>query len=262
MRLISKIHDYYDGIVKNTVHDKTYTFVRETLSLGTIDSKVMKSILFHSKTEFITISGEIVGFCGQLFPCVRIERTPSHGYNIIDFKYYNHVVYVYNLDDIENIVSFALMEPDRKFYYSPKDIIASWLKGIEGVSSFWNRTPYDIQQDTKLKQIFQDKRVAYFRVWNQDGQTTVESYPILKKMCFFKIYDAYTCFQKLEQFLTNELVKPDLVDVKITDKLKAETHGFDKWSFRKESLKKDNIMSSKLNRHALVKLMIEGKASE
>ena len=67
-------------------------------------------------------------------------------------------------------------------------------------------------------------------------------YPILKNLSFFKMFDAYTCFQKIEHFLTNEIVKPDEISpeiqASITDELKAQAHGYDKWSFRKEPSKK------------------------
>jgi hypothetical protein len=58
-----------------------------------------------------------------------------------------------------------------------------------------------------------------------------------------KIIDPFSAFNSIERYLTNELAKRDvkrdqsIKDNPVPDKIKAESHGFDKWSFRKESTK-------------------------
>ncbi len=85
--------------------------------------------------------------------------------------------------------------------------------------------------------LFEAKKLAYFAIdpTNYGVKTKeVEIYPILKKYQFYKVFDTYEAFQKIEHFLTNELIKPDDMKVVIPDNLKAQSKGFDKWSFRKE----------------------------
>ncbi len=59
--------------------------------------------------------------------------------------------------------------------------------------------------------------------------------PRLMNIEFHKYHDIYWTFQELERYLFNDMVEPCDPPVNISDKLKAEAHGFrDKYSFRKE----------------------------
>jgi hypothetical protein len=46
--------------------------------------------------------------------------------------------------------------------------------------------------------------------------------------------DGFQAFQEIDRFVSNELAPMDNRDTVISDVLKAETHGFDKYSFRKD----------------------------
>ena len=49
-----------------------------------------------------------------------------------------------------------------------------------------------------------------------------------------RVFDMHEAFQKLEIYLTNILVKPDEINIHISDELKAQAHGYNKFSFRKD----------------------------
>jgi len=62
--------------------------------------------------------------------------------------------------------------------------------------------------------------------------------PQLASVNFYKKFDAFQAFQMLERFIANDLApKDERKDKPIPDKLKAESHGFNKMSFRKEPSK-------------------------
>tara|TARA_R110000822_G_C15338795_1_gene495981 strand:+ start:38329 stop:38664 length:336 start_codon:yes stop_codon:yes gene_type:complete len=67
----------------------------------------------------------------------------------------------------------------------------------------------------------------------------VISYPSLKKLEFYKVFGAYEAFQKIEQYIANELVDRDVIDHEVSDKLKIQSHGFDEFSFRRSKSKKN-----------------------
>lgn len=58
--------------------------------------------------------------------------------------------------------------------------------------------------------------------------------PELKKFDFFKVFPAFEANQEIQRFLTNELAQERDTPIKQTDKEKVKSHGFDKFSFRKE----------------------------
>jgi hypothetical protein len=57
--------------------------------------------------------------------------------------------------------------------------------------------------------------------------------PFLKPFEFQKVMDNYTIFQKIQQFISGVLSTPEKEPWPISDTLKAQSKGFDKYSFRK-----------------------------
>jgi len=247
MRLISKFHDFYDGVARNTVHDKTHTFVRKQKEIEGVETYLLSYMDYETRTEAITISGEIIGFCGEIYPCIRIAIT-----EIKNYMKETSVTHLYNWDDVASFLPFEEMRKTRSgsriYYYgsvkSDQDLIKKWLESGKGKEHWFSKDIYEAKKDPALKKLFLDQRIAYFRIYRPTirGKLTTESYPILQDVSFFKVFDAYTCFQKIEHFLVNEIVRPDEIKQEIqdsiTDDLKAHSHGYDKWSFRKEPTKK------------------------
>ena len=66
------------------------------------------------------------------------------------------------------------------------------------------------------------------------GKFILTMNPILRDLNFQKQHDQFWTFQELERFLFNDMVEPKDPTINISDKIKAESHGFtDKYSFRK-----------------------------
>ena len=59
----------------------------------------------------------------------------------------------------------------------------------------------------------------------------------LNEYQFYKVFDAFRAFQEIQMFIGNVLTGEKKI-IDIDDKYKITQHGFDKWSFRKESTKK------------------------
>jgi len=62
--------------------------------------------------------------------------------------------------------------------------------------------------------------------------------PVLKDYEFYKIFDSYQAFQEIQMFISGVLGSKEKDIIMIEDKYKIASHGFDKWSFRKEPEKK------------------------
>jgi hypothetical protein len=60
----------------------------------------------------------------------------------------------------------------------------------------------------------------------------------LKSIGFQQVMDTYMTFQKLSIFVGNILISQSKVPWPISDKLKAQSKGFDEYSFRKRPTQK------------------------
>jgi hypothetical protein len=174
----------------------------------------------------------LIGFCGKIYPYI-------HHHDITGDQFF------YNTDDFNK--SFpeifrgetTLSKIYR--YISRISDINRWLN--EGIISggWYYKLSYKSLTDQTLLNLFMEKRVAYFAIEYHhisNNDITVELYPILKNFSFYKVFDTFSAFQKIEHYLTNELIRPDDMNVVISDKLKAQSKGFDNWSFRKEPSEK------------------------
>lgn len=226
MRLVSKQHDYYDGVISTSVNDKTFTFVREYIKTEFTDCKVHLVYSEYGPKAFIEhiVATGVIGFCGELYPFASVKDIGLSTTQIF-----------YNKEDL--IKAYPKIQNTRPMYYGDNFTdVKNWLdKGT--IERYWGDN-FDLDQ-SRVKKIFDDYKTAYFVIQygdidNKSKRLVLEQYPVLKDYGFGKKYDAYTCFQKIEMYLTNELVKPDEINIIIPDDMKAQAHGYDKMSFRKE----------------------------
>lgn len=240
MKLISKIHDYYDTPFQQSASDPKYVFVRESKEFLT-DLQSKHFIRFSCESNNIIydfISG-VIGFCGKIYPYLKLDARDS-SYFPIKMK----SNYFYSMRDLDKVCpDISLGKTKLSNYRRWNDIrklsdIDRWFKNgtVEGWS--WSN---HICEDSTLLKFFLKHKVAYFVINgfpSGGADIKIETYPRLKEYEFFKVYDTYLTFQLVEMFLTNDLVKRDDINVKISDVLKAETHGFNKYSFRKDPTRK------------------------
>jgi hypothetical protein len=70
-----------------------------------------------------------------------------------------------------------------------------------------------------------------------NSNKTVTVNPRLQDYSFVSVIDPITAFQEISAFLGSNLVEQKDPNPHMSDELKSEIHGFDKWSFRKPSKK-------------------------
>jgi len=237
MRMISKIHDYYDGVARNTINDKTYTFVRNGSVLENIDVPYLGTISFNSPECDITFQLIVVGFCDKIYPGLEVAHYDKSTYE-------STISYFYDLESVKCGIDFDVIPDVAKHRCSMqlniKKRLENWLTNGRSIyySPLYHHPPHDIRCNLTLKNLFYEHGVAYFKVSSHPIKKSmnVQLYPILKDCQFYKIFDSYSCFQQIEQFLTNQLIDRDKIDAIIPDVMKIHTHGFDKWSFRKQKI--------------------------
>lgn len=173
------------------------------------------------ETEFF-----VVGFCGQFYPCVRIQKTIWKSASLFGEKPDTKVACFFPGDKIE----------------IPKEFLQSDSKAS---SSLWVR-----KVDKFLKKPFKsgDEIFHYFKSpivafnitdFYSDKEIDVRAVvnPLLSEFKFFRVKDAYSAFQEIAQYLSGVLGNLNEDIVSIADKDMRNAKGFDDWSFKKRPTK-------------------------
>jgi hypothetical protein len=239
MRLLSKQNDYYDSVFKQYSSEKKNVFVRNTedivkkLKLDTINLPKLKNNQFSYDFKF-----GLIGFCGSFYPYVKVYQYNYFGYVI-------NVNFCYTIDQIEKSVHGYKeweLKYTKGYFYGNKSfhsIVKEWL-GNGTINKFMSN--FDIYKNNDLIKIFKEHNTAYFQVdleWEKYQEYIVTVYPILKDFQFYKVYDVFGASQAIENYLCNVLVEPDNPYIApVPDSIKAQSKGFDKFSFRKDKSKK------------------------
>jgi len=228
LRIISKHSDYYDGVMRSTGFDKSLTFVRDcseedySFKIPDFSTKVV------GKFEYRIHFG-IVGFCGEIYPFVGVTKRIPH-----DLRYTPEEDICYSLDEL--VERFPkVVSKDTRYRFSTDlshNNFKNWFSKCVLRRSYFDRTLED--KKPEIQKIFEKDKIAYFVVECVLRDVKYIKYPILNKYSFGRIYSAYEAFQKIEMYLSNELVKPDEINVVIDNDDKIQAHGFNEFSFRKE----------------------------
>lgn len=232
MRLISKQHDYYDSPFRASASDPKYIFVREKSKIQIPNKILFMEWTSEIKNNHYFFRSGLIGFCGKIYPFIR--HYDYHGK-------FGGDQFFYTMDDFNKTFP-EISKGESKIigvvrYVSRISDISNWLDN-GCVSSWWFiKNIYSAKTDKTLLELFLKNRIAYFSIDYCDTKPPnidVDVYPLLRDYSFFKVFNAYLAFQTIEHFLTNELIRPDEINVVIPDKLKAQSKGFDRWSFKKE----------------------------
>lgn len=130
-----------------------------------------------------------------------------------------------------------------------KDIVENRFKVNNVRWSSWRNTFSDEAMEDFLRMVETYKKriydihiehqVPYFMISNVDYlrklSIEIKFIPLLKDFSFQSIVDPFTAYQKILFFMSNDLVSEPLNDFKMSDDLKRDSKGFDKWSFRKKT---------------------------
>jgi len=242
MYIISKNKDYYDGVVGTMGVDKTLVYERETIEIE--DNKDMPEVFQPSRNSswnnrrekhFLNLNymntdskkynnneSIIIGFCGKLYLAWKFHYTVKgweHGTKVDIPK--TDIIYGY--------------EKAKKHL---KD--GFWKSNIqEDIDYVLNYDPINIFRELKTPVFIYDNSESNFRHRVSRTSSMLIINPILKDYEFYKVVDAFTAFQEISMFIGGVLGVGEKEIIQVDDKYKIPQHGFDKWSFRKESVKKN-----------------------
>lgn len=257
MRLISKHKDYYDYIAKDrTMSDQSYIWARTPKEVN-VDFALPRSFMLRSNdkiysngtwsknTEAVSF---IVWFCGRAIPFLKVMREDK------DDEYVSSVDEL--PDELQKDWDGIRKAGVKNFYNELMEIMDCGGKP-------WMATNFKViklsggvvPSKVEINEMHRKVGSPIFCTCGLDecmgenamvGCLNLQSYnqnkviinPILSAIGFHKIIDAFSAFNEIEKFLTNEMAPRDSrMDQPVPDEINAESHGFDKMSFRKEPSK-------------------------
>lgn len=212
MKINSDFHDYYDTAlgygVDTTIHynRKGRGYAPEGMPETLLKPMRHRSVKLKDET---VIRPLVVGFCGVLHPAVEIFRGKETS---PDYLY-----------DVKHLLTFASDKGLRERGYA-RVVLGDFLR--------WDGKRCDT--------IFQQVSAPVFVVSREreyDDELTLRINVMLRKFQFYKVVDAFSAFQEISRYLSNELVRRD-EPLEVADKYRIAQHGYDKYSFRKESTRR------------------------
>jgi len=216
MRIISKFFDYYDCIQKYGM-DKSIIYKRET--------EEIKEIPIFIKDYY--------KYRGNVYINSVYRQAEHFAVIIIDKCYFGLVINDYSKSH------YFYTEESFKKYLDENNMTLHKYK--YGFFTGLNKLPFsciDIGYDFAIKY---RSPIFVYAIGANEKDPSKYSFikdAFLKKYEFYKAMEPQVIYQKIQQFVSGVLSNPEKEPWPISDKLKAESHGFDKWSFRRKSKKK------------------------
>lgn len=249
MRIVSKFYDYYDKALAYGI-DTDILYVRETKEI------ILPPILYwepqksqeRQKFELFKLAQDlpranvgdriayIVAFCGKIYPVYAFNF--GWGLDKSDYKFY------YSIDSIRRDFNNKEFITAANEKYS-KENVDDALEEISLLLS--NKTGY-YHQNIKVDNVdnligkeigddvfrYYDSPIILVRAKHSSADMPITINPRLNEIDFIKAVDPVTAFQEISMYLGSNLAKQKDPEVNHSDELKAEIHGFNKWSFRKQ----------------------------
>ncbi|MDR3108329.1 MAG: hypothetical protein LBU65_01400 [Planctomycetaceae bacterium] len=215
MRIISDFHDYYDVGMQNGIDPKLpYMRFRREENIEKFSHKLspMRRWITGCRIFF-------VGFAGKIYPSIKYSGDSTN------------VDYDFDLKNLTDDFFLQTLEAHDDFWWSwSQKSEKNRNRMLSRMREIFNEI---IEQNcNELLSLFEQFKTAIFVF--QFGAEKVFINERLNQYNFQKVLPPIQAFQELEMYVGSYLTQPVIEEPPISDKIKAEIHGFDKHSFRKE----------------------------
>lgn len=173
-----------------------------------------------------------VGFCGKIYPVVRVNL-------LGDPK--DTAKFCYTIEEVDEWVeehfSSKMLAHFREKQWNDRNRWC-WSQRRNSFVGFLSKekTAWSVQIEKQLAELFVEHRSPLFLAHNTymtDGKSELTFNALLRQVEFFRIFDPYTAFQEISMFMSNLAVPMKPIPVP-SDEIMLEVKGFDKFSFRKD----------------------------
>lgn len=248
MKIISHFKDYYDGLSSHDADSGVYE--RKTASIPVEWFGYNHSVIQHDRSYELQTG--LIGFCGKLYPFVKYSNLPLGNVSTCDMK---SIKFLYTYKDFKTArEEFKTLKGARYYWDGGYDSFKSF-SGLDNAKLWFDQDFQTLIDDLPKwktsrtgkmfksvipKELFYEHKVPCFALIYRDDSSdrSLPPYrlilnPKLSDYKFYQLFDVYSAFQEIEQFVSNDLIRPDDPYIQpISDVLKAESHGFNAESFR------------------------------
>ncbi len=202
MKIISKFKDYYDGGAMYGI-DTERVYVRTT--------EVIEEHGLSKSNDF-----KIIGFCGELF--LFVDWTTVSNCDPKQYILWGEDTLKYEFTSTYTPYIGEILKKKKK-----KETYRRWLKEA-----------YDkLKNNKEVLALFLKYKTPIFFLGYSNQKYTLILNPKLKDYNFAKNYGTVEAFQKIEQFISNELVEDKQGDTPVGgNEVLGRSKGFDEYSFR------------------------------
>lgn len=265
MKLITNIKDYYDGAIQYS-EDVVYRRLNEAVKLSPSDDNMAKNAISACKGGDL-----ILGFCGKIYPFFIHNKRPLYFGIPKDVEYAKEVYYSFNekarryeywkkREDMYTLMASAgvvplgmrdmfrkrekleVVEDDAMFYHHNVASFVYYRHQTEYLGQFVESKGTRILGTSLYFNYNSEDQIprSYDRFGRIESRGVLIKNPILSDFGFHRQLDSYTATQEIEMYL-GRLAYNDTPPMPVgSDKVIAESKGFDKYSFRKLPTKKKN----------------------
>lgn len=263
MKISSNFHDYYDALRSSDLDDEPL-YVRLTKNINLAEnperfqpyrigrredpatvedrrqSYEIRGRVVHFRVAIPWIESRAIGFCGRVYPFVTVGYgknvkhafTPERARKLVqDFK-----MVAQNPDEVI----------DHKTIRDQKNSLLNVMSGGHAGGLWMNHNHFNfndwapwLANNTIGDLPFRHFKAPILMFEFQGPEPYLVVNPILRQYDFVQVMTPHQAYQELSMYVGNNLANLDRKEPRpITDKLKSETKGFDKWSFKNQKNRK------------------------
>ena len=232
MRIITKQRDYYDSVQLYGI-DKSVTFIRKTKDINEFKLPNIFTTEFNSiqqnyfRREFDYITREylklvahdylLLFFCGTVYPIFVYQEQVD--------EFNKRLLYCYTIEAVDTI-----MERHKKDdYFNKNKHKFYWRIDLKDRNIINQYLDVHINKEEVLK-LHHQTETPYLLYSMHGDKLTIN--PLLKDIEFYTMLDAFRTYQEVYTFISGILGGKSPKTIEISDNIRKEKHGFDKWSFK------------------------------
>ena len=261
MRIISKFKDYYDNVSPIDVSGKIwnretyYTEIPQTdFSFKRSNQKRMTKSMGNFQSALIlnkSINNPLTKD-QQLYIASLLDDAPNIHYNSnysrdASKDYYfilclcGQLTYyvVHTLKDSNKIIIYDSYDKYEKDYISDKEnmgLLFGKMGNSEWINKYRNnKLNTDILISLKSPVFIISKLVDFSHMTNREYYLIVN--PSLKSFNIHSLLNPFEVYQEIDRFINNDMVHVEPCDFVMSDELKRDSKGMDKWSFKQRGPK-------------------------
>ena len=235
MRILSSTHDFYDG-ARAFGADRELVYLRRPRTVD-CDPRVAELVLKAPDTRHHGLfrpgrpndgyRPALLLFCGELRPFFRRTAEPDTE------RWSVEETFLWSADEVHAAVESSTCGSARAGYGRKRGRWDHYVPFCrESVEDFF-ATSIPEADAAEIHQRIGSPVVLHERERANGRVAVAEADPVLKDVGFQRVTDPFATYQALSMYLGGVMAGAGNPMATVDDRVRAEKHGFDKWSFRK-----------------------------